>query len=70
MLDTTGLKCPRPMLRLMAIAPTVVKGTILEVLGDCPTFESDIRGWCGQMGKVVLMVRNEEGEKKRMQIQF
>jgi tRNA 2-thiouridine synthesizing protein A len=45
-------------------------GDILEVLGDCPTFERDIRAWCQRLGKVMLSLREEGETAKRIQIQF
>jgi tRNA 2-thiouridine synthesizing protein A len=46
------------------------QGDILEVLGDCPTFEKDVRTWCERLGKVFLSVKDEGQNKKRIQIQF
>ena len=42
-LDTLGLKCPQPVLKIAVRAPDMKPGDILEVLGDCPTFEKDVR---------------------------
>ncbi len=69
-LDTLGLKCPQPILKIAVRAPDMKPGDILEVLGDCPTFEKDVRIWCERLGKVFLSIKEEEGLKKRIQIQF
>jgi tRNA 2-thiouridine synthesizing protein A len=69
-LDTLGLKCPQPVLKIAVMAPEMRSGDALEVLGDCPTFEKDIRIWCERLGKVFLSVKDEGGDKKRIQIQF
>ena len=69
-LDTLGLKCPQPVLKIAVKAPDMTRGDILEVLGDCPTFEKDIRSWCERLGKVFLSIKDEGGDKKRIQIQF
>ncbi len=69
-LDTLGLKCPQPVLKIAVRAPDMKPGDILEVLGDCPTFEKDVRIWCERLGKVFLSIKEEEGNKKRIQIQF
>ena len=69
-LDTVGLKCPQPVLQLAVIAPDMRPGEVLEVVGDCPTFEKDIRTWCERLRKVFLSVKDEGGDKKRIQIQF
>lgn len=69
-LDTLGLKCPHPVLKIAVKAPDMKQGDILEVLGDCPTFERDVRKWCERLGKVLLSVKEEGGTKKRIRIQF
>lgn len=69
-LDTLGLKCPQPVLKLAVKAPDMSVGDILEIRGDCPTFERDVRKWCERLGKVLLSVKSDGGIKKRIQIQF
>ena len=69
-LDTLGLKCPQPVLKIAVRAPDIKPGDILEILGDCPTFEKDIRIWCERLGKVFLSIKDEGRDKKRIQIQF
>jgi tRNA 2-thiouridine synthesizing protein A len=69
-LDTLGLKCPQPVLKIAVKVPDMKPGDILEVLGDCPTFEKDVRIWCERLGKVLLSVKDEGNEKKRIQIQL
>ncbi len=69
-LDTLRMKCPQPILKIAVRAPDMKPGDILEVLGDCPTFEKDVRTWCERLQKVFLSVTDEAGDKKRIQIQF
>ncbi len=69
-LDTLGLKCPQPVLKIAVRAPDMNHGDILEVLGDCPTFEKDVRTWCERLGKTFLAIKDEGGSKKSIQIQF
>jgi tRNA 2-thiouridine synthesizing protein A len=69
-LDTLGLKCPQPVLRLAVKAREMKKGDILEILGDCPTFEKDVRNWAQRMNKVILSVKNNGSDKLMIQIQF
>ena len=69
-LDTVGLKCPQPVLKIAVRAPEMKPGDILEVLGDCPTFEKDVRTWCDRLGKVFLSIKDEGNNKRRIQIQF
>jgi len=44
-LDATGFKCPQPVLKIAVISPDMEPGDILDVIGDCPTFEKDVRVW-------------------------
>ena len=69
-LDMLGVRCPHPVLKIAVIAPEMTPGDILEVLGDCPTFEKDVRVYCRRMGKLCLSVMDEGENKKRIQIQF
>jgi tRNA 2-thiouridine synthesizing protein A len=69
-LDTLGLKCPQPILKLAVRAPDMRAGDILEILGDCPTFERDVRTWCQRLNKVLLSVQDEGDNRKKIQIQF
>jgi tRNA 2-thiouridine synthesizing protein A len=69
-LDTIGLKCPQPVLKIAVQAPNMRPGDILEILGDCPTFEKDVRTWCERLGKIFLSVKDEGEKAKRIQIQF
>ncbi len=68
-IDAKGLKCPQPVLKVAAKLPELNKGDILEVLGDCPTFEDDMRKWCERMKKTLLAV-NRDGSAKLIQVQI
>jgi tRNA 2-thiouridine synthesizing protein A len=63
-LDTTGLISPEPMLKLAVAAPDMKSGDILEITGDSPTFEKDIRSWCDRLGKEITGV-DSKGEYAR-----
>ena len=69
-LDMLGIKCPQPVLKIAVKAPDMNPGDILEVLGDCPTFERDVRVWCERLGKTFLSISDEGSGKKRIQIRF
>ncbi len=69
-LNTLSLRCPQPILKIAVKAPDMTPGDILEVLGDCPTFERDVRTWCERLGKVFLSVNHNGGKRKNIQIQF
>ena len=69
-LDATGLKCPKPIIKITVISPDMKSGDILEVVGDCPAFEKDVRAWCARLRKTLLFVAEEKGCRKRIQIRF
>jgi TusA-related sulfurtransferase len=69
-LDCIGLKCPQPTLKVTVLASKLKAGDILEVVADCPTFESDVRNWCGRSKKTLLWCKDEGAGKKRVQIKF
>jgi len=68
-LDTKGLKCPQPVLKLAVKAPQLKPGQVLEILGDCPTFEHDVRTWCQRLGKTLLSVK-KDGTTVKVEILF
>ena len=69
-LNTTGLKCPMPILKLAVKAVYMRSGEILELWGDCPTLERDLRSWCERLEKTFLAVEENGSGIKRFQIQF
>ena len=69
-LDTTGLRCPHPILQLAVKATRMQPGDILEVVGDCPTLERDVRAWCKRLGKVFLAVKENGSKNKIFQVRI
>ncbi len=70
MLDVLGLRCPHPILEITIKTPEMEPGDILEVLGDCPTFEAHVRVWCHRTGKDLLCVKDKGSGQKMIRIQF
>ena len=68
-IDARGLKCPQPQLKMSTESHSMAKGDILECVADCPTFESDVRGWCQRTRKALIWIRSE-GSAKRCQVQI
>ncbi len=68
-LDTLGLKCPQPILKLAVKAKEMQPGDMLEVLADCESFPQDIVSWCKKTGKTLLFCTTE-GAQHKAQIQF
>ena len=69
-LDTSGLQCPEPVLKIAMKATEIKEGEILEVIADCPTFEKDVRKWCNRLKKTILFIQDCGDGKKRCQIKF
>ena len=69
-LDATGLKCPQPVMKIAVISAKMKPGDILEVVGDCPTIEIDVRAWCSRLKKTFLFMHVEDGYRKTFQIKF
>jgi tRNA 2-thiouridine synthesizing protein A len=68
-LDARGLKCPLPTLKMTGICRTLNSGDIIEVVADCPTFETDVRNFCSTNQKALLFVK-VEGDCKRVQVRI
>lgn len=69
-LDATGLKCPQPVLKLSVISAEMKAGELLEIVGDCPTFEKDVTVWCARLKKTLLLMRDEGNNRKHALIRF
>lgn len=68
LLDVKGAKCPRPTLEMTIKIKDLKDGDILEVIADCPTFESDVKKWSERMKKPLLMLKDEGNGVKRVQV--
>lgn len=68
-IDCTGMRCPQPVLKLAVETAETTAGTVVEIVGDCPTFEKDIRTFCDRRKKTLLSVRGD-GVKTVIQIQY
>lgn len=58
-IDTVGLRCPQPVLRLALASADLPEGALVDIAGDCPTFEADIRSYCQRRNKTVIAVRHD-----------
>ncbi len=68
-MDCTGMRCPQPVLRLAAETAETPSGTIVEVVGNCATFERDIRAFCERRKKTLLAIRSD-GTTTSIRIRF
>ena len=69
-LNTLGLKCPQPILKVAIKAKELKSGDMLEILADCHSFPDDIKAWCTRTNKTLLVCADEGGGKFKAQIQF
>ncbi len=69
-IDTNGLRCPQPVLKIAAKTPELKPGDVLEVAADCPSFPKDVQMWCEKSRKTLLFCRDLGGGKFKAQIQF
>ena len=49
-LDTTGQRCPVPLLLTARVLADLAPGAHLLVLGDDPEMVADLRAWCQTSG--------------------
>ncbi len=68
-MDCCGMRCPQPVLRLAVETAETPAGTVVEIVGDCPTFARDIRVFCERRRKTLLATQTE-GEKTMFRIQY
>lgn len=68
-IDCSGMRCPQPVLKLAVETAETPAGTVVEIIGDCPTFEKDIRTFCDRRKKTLLSVHTD-GPKCVIQIQY
>jgi tRNA 2-thiouridine synthesizing protein A len=54
--ETKGMRCPQPVLLLAYHARGKPAGTVVEIVGDCPTFERDVRAFAEREKLMVLAV--------------
>jgi tRNA 2-thiouridine synthesizing protein A len=57
------------VLRLAVEGAEAPAGTIIEIVGDCPTFEKDVRMFCERRKKTLLAVRTD-GTRTLIRIQY
>ncbi len=68
-LDTKGLSCPMPMMKLAKAIKGLNSGEVLEMLGTDPGTKSDLPKWCDKSGNTLLEVTDLEGGVFRFLIQ-
>ena len=60
-LDTTGLRCPVPVLRTRRALAALVAGDVLVVRADDPSALTDIPAFCRMAGHSLVHAEDREG---------
>jgi len=53
-LDCRGLACPRPVIELATLFPSVEVGGVVAVASDDPAARYDVPAWCRMRGQEYL----------------
>ncbi len=57
--DTKGLSCPMPMMKLAKAVKGVNSGDYIEMLGTDPGTKSDLPKWCDKTGNMLVEQTDE-----------
>ena len=68
--DTRGLKSPDCIIKIIKRAVRMKSGSILEVWGDSPTFEKDVKAWCEETARVILSVERDGEATRKVQLKL
>lgn len=52
--DTRGMFCPAPIIKLSQAVRNVDPGTVVELVSDDPAIEFDLPAWCRSAGHDVV----------------
>lgn len=58
-LDSKGLMCPMPIVKLAKKMKEMQVGKVLELIADDPGAKEDIPAWCNRTGNELLEMRQE-----------
>ena len=59
-LDTTGLLCPLPVLKLRKRIKNIKKGEVIKIFTDDPAAELDIPHFCKETSNKILKKKEEK----------
>ncbi len=67
-IDTRGLSCPLPVLKVRKAMRSIASGTAVQVLATDPLADQDIRAYCEASGCAFLSVDRLDGDVLRIVI--
>lgn len=60
--DTRGMFCPVPIIKLAEAIRNIDTGNVLELVSDDPAIEFDLPAWCRSTGHVILGAFRDAGD--------
>ena len=60
-LNTCGMQCPGPIMKVAETFSAASDGDVIEVLSSDPAFGADIEAWCRRTGNTFLGLTSEKG---------
>jgi tRNA 2-thiouridine synthesizing protein A len=61
-IDTRGLSCPLPVLKVRKVMRSVEPGRAVQILATDPLAEQDLRAYCAVTGCALLSVDRLDGD--------
>jgi len=68
-IDTRGLSCPLPVLKVRKAMRSIESGTAVQILATDPLADQDLRAYCEASGCTFLSVDKLDGDVLRIVIQ-
>ena len=64
-IDTTGLRCPLPVLKVRKSLPILKKKDLALIIADDPLAEIDLRHFCSIKGYEIKSISPNKSDKKQ-----
>ena len=64
-IDTTGLRCPLPVLKVRKSLPILKKNDLAMIIADDPLAEIDLRHFCSIKGYEIKNISPNKSDKKQ-----
>ena len=64
-IDTTGLRCPLPVLKVRKSLPNLKKKELVLIIADDPLAEIDLRHFCSIKSYEIKNISSDKSDKKQ-----
>ena len=64
-IDTTGLRCPLPVLKVRKNLPILDKADLVLIIADDPLAEIDLRHFCNDKSYKIKKIPSNQSDKKQ-----